>query len=182
MEKRLVMFQKPRGTLVFPGRHITRSGNGIMNEKGNGPSSTASLVLKIQRSGVPSGTEKLIVYLRKNYYLGQLGISWYLKRYHDITVSASGVYSVLKRNGLNRLPQHQRKRSIEPFKRYEKGVTGHRIQIDVKFLHFTDRLTKNEVKRYQYTAIDDATRARVLYIYDEYTQNNAIDFVDRVPV
>lgn len=69
---------------------------------------------------------------------------------------------------------------MEPFKRYEKQVPGHRIQIDVKFLYFTDWLTRNEVKRYQYTAIDDATRARALYIYDEHTQKNAIDFVDRV--
>lgn len=129
---------------------------------------------------VPLHVEELIIYLRTNYYLGQLRISWYLKRYHNIKVSASGVYSVLKRNGLNKLPQHQRKRSMEPFKRYEKQVPGHRIQIDVKFLYFTDWLTRNEVKRYQYTAIDDATRARALYIYDEHTQKNAIDFVDRI--
>ena len=58
--------------------------------------------------------EELIIYLRTNYHLGQLRISWYLKRYHDISVSQSGVYSVLKRNGLNRLPQNQRKRSMEP--------------------------------------------------------------------
>jgi len=129
---------------------------------------------------VPAPVEELIIYLRTTYYLGQLRISWYLKRYHDIKVSQSGVYSVLKRNGLNKLPQNQRKRSMEPFKRYEKQVPGHRIQIDVKFLTFTDWLTRNEVKRYQYTAIDDATRARALYIYDEHTQQNAIDFVDRV--
>jgi len=58
---------------------------------------------------------------------------------------------------------------MEPFKRYEKQVRSHRIQIDVKFLTYTDWLTKNEVKRYQYTAIDDATRARALYIYNKHT-------------
>lgn len=129
---------------------------------------------------VPKQVEELIIHLRTNYYLGQLRISWYLKRYHDITVSQSGVYSVLKRNGLNRLPQNQRKRSMEQFKRYEKQVPGHRIQIDVKFLYFTDILTKQEVRRFQYTAIDDATRARVLHIYERHSQKNAIDFVDRV--
>ena len=41
---------------------------------------------------------------------------------------------------------------MEPFKRYEKQVPGHRIQIDVKFLSYTDGLTKNECKRHQYTA------------------------------
>jgi len=37
-----------------------------------------------------------------------------------------------------------------------------------------------EVKRFQYTAIDDATRARALYIYDRHSRQNAIDFVDKV--
>ena len=92
-------------------------------------------------------------------------------------VSSSGVYSVLKRNTLNRLPTNQRKRSLKAFKRYEKQVPGHRIQVDVKFL---DLQTKQggKIRRYQYTAIDDATRARVLKIYERHTQKNAIDFVD----
>lgn len=69
---------------------------------------------------------------------------------------------------------------MEPFKRYDKQVTGLRIQIDVKFLSFTDILTKKEVKCFQYTAIDDATIVSVLNVYDRHSQKNAIDFVDRV--
>ena len=105
---------------------------------------------------MPEETEKLIIYLRQNYHLGQQRISWYLERYHDIKVSSSGVYSVLCRNGLNRLPKNQRKRSMKQFKRYEKQVPGHRIQVDVKFLNFFDN-TGKKIRRYQYTAIDDAT-------------------------
>ena len=131
---------------------------------------------------VPIEVEELIIYLRSNYHLGQLRISWYLSRYHGIKVSQSGVYSVLKRNGMNRLPDHQHARSMQSFKRYEKQVPGHRVQMDVKFLYFKDILTGREVKRFQYTAIDDATRARALYIYDKHTQKNAIDFVERVRV
>jgi hypothetical protein len=81
---------------------------------------------------------------------------WYLARYHDIKISSGAVYNVLKRNGLNKLPQNERKRSIKPFKRYEKQVPGHRIQIDVKFLSFKDPAGRLK-KLYQYTAIDDAT-------------------------
>ena len=36
------------------------------------------------------------------------------------------------------------------------------------------------VERYQYTAIDDATRVRALKIYDRHTQKNAIHFVNHV--
>jgi transposase InsO family protein len=121
--------------------------------------------------------EEKILYLRKTYHLGQLRISWYLKRYHDIQVSASGVYMVLRRNGLNRLPENQRKRSMESsFKRYEKQVPGHRIQVDVKFLTFPGKKGQM-IKRYQYTAIDDATRARALRIYPKHNQESSINFV-----
>jgi len=128
---------------------------------------------------IPADIEEKILYLRKTYHLGQLRISWYLKRYHDIKVSATGVWCVLKRNGVNRLPQNQRKRSMEQFKRYEKQVPGHRIQIDVKFLFFNDKGGKR-IKRYQYTAIDDASRARALRIYRKHNQKCAIDFLDYV--
>jgi len=33
---------------------------------------------------IPAHIEEKILYLRKNYYLGQQRISWYLQRYHDI--------------------------------------------------------------------------------------------------
>jgi len=76
----------------------------------------------------PLPIEELILHLRKTYHLGQRRIKWYLERYHDIQVSEGAVYNVLKRNGLNRLPKNQRKRSMKSFKRYEKRVPGHRIQ------------------------------------------------------
>jgi len=83
--------------------------------------------------------EEKILYLRKNYHFGQAKISWYLKRYHDLTVSISGVYSVLCRHGLNRLPRNMRKRQVKSIKRYEKQIPGHHVQVDVKFLNFTDK-------------------------------------------
>ena len=36
------------------------------------------------------------------------------------------------------------------------------------------------IRRYQYTAIDDATRVRALQVYRRHTQKNAITFVDHV--
>ena len=125
----------------------------------------------------PSIEEK-ILYLRRNYHFGQVRISWYLARYHDIKISSGGVYSVLKRHNLNRLPDRQRKRSI-PTIRYEKQVPGHHVQVDVKFLDFKVEEGK-KIRRFQYTAIDDATRVRALKIYERHTQQNAIDFVNYV--
>ncbi len=128
----------------------------------------------------PAAIEEKIIYIRKHYYLGQQQISWYLKRYHGITISSSAVRNVLVRHGLNRLPKNQRKRTIESrYKRYEKQVPGHRIQVDVKFLDFKGK-DGRKIRRFQYTAIDDATRIRALKIYSKHTQANAIDFIDYV--
>ena len=126
----------------------------------------------------PPQIEQKILHLRRKYHLGQLRISWYLKRYHGIKISSGGVYGVLKRNGLNRLPKNAKKRTVLT-QRYEKQVPGHHIQMDVKFLKFQDASGK-KVKRYQYTAIDDATRIRALRVYRRHTQKNAINFANYV--
>lgn len=128
----------------------------------------------------PAHIEEKILYVRKNYYLGQQRISWYLERYHGIKISPSAVRNVLVRHELNRLPKNQRKRSIRSrYKRYEKQVPGHRIQVDVKFLHFVGE-DGHKIRRFQYTAIDDATRIRTLKSYKKHTQANAIDFMNHV--
>lgn len=121
--------------------------------------------------------EDKILYLRKKYHFGQLRICWYLWRYHEIKISSSGVYHILKRNGVNRFPQNQLKRSIPEVKRHEKKMPIHHVQGDIKFLFFTNKQDKR-IKRYQYTAIDDTTRIRALKIYEKHNQLNAIDFIN----
>jgi transposase InsO family protein len=119
-----------------------------------------------------------IVYLRSNYHFGPQKISMYLKRYHDVEVSPSGVWRILKRLDMNRLPASQRyRRHTDRWKRYEKPLPGHRVQIDVKFISPIKGVRK---KHYQFTAIDDCTRIRVLRIYDRLDQKRAIQFVDYV--
>jgi transposase InsO family protein len=122
--------------------------------------------------------EEKILHLRRTYHLGPMRILWYLKRYHDIKVSSGGVYSVLKRNGMNLLPRNSRKRTVLT-QRYEKQVPGHHVQVDVKFLTFRDA-SGETVRRFQYTAIDDATRIRALKVYEKHSQQNAMDFIDHV--
>lgn len=125
----------------------------------------------------PEVVEK-VLYLRKKYHLGPTRIMWYLARYHDIKISDAGVYRILKRNGVSRLPRRTRLRKVHT-KRYNKQVPGHHIQVDVKFLIFKGK-NGAKIKRYQYTAIDDATRIRALKIYEKHNQISAIDFVDYV--
>jgi len=49
-----------------------------------------------------------VIYLRQNYHFGPAKIAMYLKRYHDVDISVSGVWRILKRLGMNRLPSSQR--------------------------------------------------------------------------
>ncbi|OYR24102.1 HTH-like domain protein [Brucella lupini] len=116
--------------------------------------------------------------MRTKYHLGPMRISWYMSRYHAIAISDACIYRILKRNGLSWLPGGTRVRKIHT-QRYEQRVPGHQIQVDVKFLKF-EGVDGKIVKRFQYTAIDDATRIRALKVYDRHTQANAIDFIDTV--
>ena len=120
-----------------------------------------------------------IVYLRQHYHFGPHKISMYLKRYHDIPISPSGVWRILKRLDMSRLPASQRyRRHVDRWKRYEKPLPGHRVQIDVKFIAPLQGSRKK--KHYQFTAIDDCTRIRVLRIYERLNQTTAIRFLDYV--
>ncbi len=62
-----------------------------------------------------------ILWLRKHYHFGPAKITMYLARYHDVTISTSGVWRILKRLGMNRLPASARyQRRPLRWKRYEK--------------------------------------------------------------
>ena len=121
-----------------------------------------------------------IVYLRQHYHFGPRKISMYLKRYHDVDDQpAPGVWRILKRLDMNRLPASQRyKRHDRRWKRYEKQLPGHRVQVDVKFIEPLEGASAS--KHYQFTAIDDCTRIRVLRIYPRNNQKTAIQFLDYV--
>jgi transposase InsO family protein len=100
----------------------------------------------------------------------------YPDRCHDIRISKCGVYRILKRLQLNQLPQNLRYQTHEArWKRYEKPEPGHRIQVDVKFL---ERIKGPGKQYYQYTAIDDCTRLRVLKIFKNINQRTSIQFID----
>jgi transposase-like protein len=67
-----------------------------------------------------------IISLRQHYHFGPAKIAMYRKRYHDLQLSPSGVWRILKRLGLNRLPASQRyKRHDRRWQRYEKPLPGH---------------------------------------------------------
>jgi transposase InsO family protein len=105
------------------------------------------------------------------------------------------VWRILKRLEMNRLPASQKHKTHDRrWKHYEKQLPGHRVQIDVKFVEplpaqaaaaataHGDRSGRGKRRRkfYQFTAIDDCTRLRVLRIYPQLNQDTAIQFADYV--
>ncbi|MCX8083101.1 MAG: hypothetical protein N3D17_06915 [bacterium] len=94
----------------------------------------------------------------------------YLERYHGIEINCCGVWRILKRLKMNRLPYNQR------FKRYEKPLPRYYLQVDVKFLE--REVSSSQERYYQYTAIDYCTIIRIMKIYDRLNQKNSIDFID----
>jgi transposase InsO family protein len=135
-----------------------------------------------------------IIHLRQHYHFGPRKIVMYPRRYHDVTISVSGVWRIPHRLDMGRLPASQRyqrhQRYQRRWRRYEKQRPGHQVQIDVKFVEPlptakpTDRAVPKPIGRrgkfYQFTAIDDRTRLRIMKIYPKVNQKTAIQFLDYV--
>lgn len=126
----------------------------------------------------PAAVVSKILYLRQTYHFGAGKIADYLKRFHQVSVARSSVHRILGQHGMSRLPANQKHQPHQKrWQRYEKPLPGHRLQLDVKFL---ERIPGTGKRLYQFTAIDDCTRIRVLKVYDACNQRTAIRFIDDV--
>ena len=99
---------------------------------------------------------------------------WHLRSNHGLTLSLHGCYKVLKRAGLLS-PQRRRRRSPKPYQPMTKP--GERIQIDVKYTGLCDPWGN---KLYQYTALDEFSRWRLLRLSRELSPQASIAFFEEV--
>jgi transposase len=117
----------------------------------------------------PEVVEK-IIHLRQHYHFGPMKIRMYLKRYHDVEISASGVWRILKRLRMNRLPASQRyKRHTGRWKRYATaqrltsgqltmaGIESQPRTVDVRDRRAMSRSTRHSGNRLSTSS--SATRA-----------------------
>lgn len=113
--------------------------------------------------------ENLILKLRKERNLGSRRIHSELKRLYGISFSTSTIHKVLKKHNVAplNLKRHYRKQ----IKRYSSKIPGERVQMDV---------CKIANNLYQYTAIDDCTRYKVLALYNRRTVTNTVTFLEQV--
>lgn len=109
--------------------------------------------------------EELILGLRRERKLGPLRMQAELLRLHDLRLWTATIRKVLDRRRARPL---QRRRSSPP-KRYSRKAPGECVQVDTR---------KIAPGVYQYTAVDDCTRLRVLGSYPRRTAENSAHFLE----
>lgn len=112
--------------------------------------------------------ESLILELRLTSNLGARRLQSELNRLHYISLSVATIHKVLSKHNVKPVKKFRR---IVDYIRYERHLTGDRIQMD------TCKLASS---LYQYTSIDDCTRYRFLRVYKRRTAANTLDFIDCV--
>lgn len=101
---------------------------------------------------------------------------------YGYTRSAGGLFHRLKKMGL--LAQQKAKKRGRKTQPYE-AITfpGERVQIDVKEVPFNclrGASLRDGKHLYQWTAIDECTRFRFVYGYEEHTPENSVNFLKRL--
>lgn len=113
-------------------------------------------------------SEKWIIGLRLKRRLGARRIQSELARLHDCRLSLATIHKVLVRR---HAPPLKRRRRKKQYKRYTRPIPGDRRQMDT---------CKISPGRYQYTAIDDCTRFRVLGLFPRRNAASTLRIPDQV--
>lgn len=112
--------------------------------------------------------ERWILELRKKRKLGARRIQSELQRLHGFSLSLATIHKVLKRHRVAPLKRRRRKKN---YTRYSRPIPGERVQMDT---------CKIAPGCYQYTAIDDCTRYKVLGLYPRRNATSTLQFLERV--
>ncbi len=118
---------------------------------------------------VTTEDEQRIIDLRDNRKLGHRSIASEMKRLYDRSLSTATIHKVLAKHQRPylKLKRNYRKR----LHRYNRPIPGDRVQMDV---------CKIAGRLYQYTAIDDCSRFKVIALYPSRTASNTLKFLDIV--
>ena len=117
-------------------------------------------------------------YKYKNKKTG-LVVLWVKLRKAGYTRSITSLYRVMQRIGIyQKTPS--KKKEYEPKPYEEMKYPGERVQIDVKYVpakSLTKEVKEKEERYYQYTAIDEYTRQRVLWASKEHSTYASTEFL-----
>lgn len=118
---------------------------------------------------------------RRNPDIGLMDL-WYKLRRRGYERSAMGLFKALRRLGVPTNPKSKPSPTYRP-KPYEQMTRpGERIQIDVKYVPMNCISNKTldiipYLRLFQYTAIDEYSRLRILEGYDEHNTHSSSEFL-----
>ena len=117
-------------------------------------------------------------YKYKNKETG-IVVLWVKLRRAGYTRSITSLYRVMQRIGIyQKTPS--KKKEYEPKPYEEMKYPGESVQIDVKYVpakSLTKEVKEKEGRYYQYTAIDEYTRQRVLWASKEHSTYASAEFL-----
>jgi len=113
---------------------------------------------------------ELIGQARRDLAYGAPRTQLWLRRVHEVRVAVGTIQRIFRDLGLPRL-RRTPKRVPRQMKLFEKDEPGESIQVDVKFVKIAGRWA------FQYTALDDCTRFRVLRLYRRLHQSSSLTFL-----
>jgi transposase InsO family protein len=116
--------------------------------------------------------EALVLRVRQERQYGIPRLRLFLRRYHAVSLSPPTIRRILREHRVPRVSQKRYRPG--PKRRPELRVPGQSVQVDVK------HLKTQSGRLYQFTAIDEATRYRILKIYDHNSIQSAIHFINEV--
>ena len=113
---------------------------------------------------------------RRNPRLGMIEL-WHRLRLRGYTRRPESLYRVMRRLGMFEEKKTKKKYHPKPYE--QMTYPGERVQIDVKVVPRAC-ITHPELRLYQYTAIDEFSRFRVLGAYMEQSTYSSADFLEKV--
>jgi transposase InsO family protein len=114
---------------------------------------------------ITSHMEEWVLELRRKRKLGPRRIRAELLRLHDCRLSTASIWKILKRHEVKLL---RRRRLARDAVRFNKPIPGEMVQLDS---------CKIAPGLYQFTAVDDCTRYRVLGLYKRRSTRAAVHFL-----
>ena len=126
-----------------------------------------------RRRRVSDGIVELARVARFEYRWGASRTKMWLERVHRIRVNAKTIHRVFCDLGLPVLTKAPR-RKPKQLLLFEKDAPGDSIQVDVKVV----KVQREKV--FQYTALDDCTRLRVLRLYPRQNQHSSLHFLGEI--
>ena len=113
---------------------------------------------------------------RRNPKLGMVEL-WHRLRQRGYTRRPESLFRVMRKLGL--FPQAEKKNAYKPKPYEQMTYPGQRVQVDVKVVP-RRCIADQELRLFQYTAIDEFTRLRFLGAYPEQSTYSSADFLKKL--